>query len=190
MDVKTALLKRRTIRKFTQEQIQKQDLLDLVEYARLAAYPANLQPLKFAIISSKEICDKIFPSTKWAGYLENGTPGPDERPTAYIAVLGDNSIKKSFEVESGAAVTTMILGALDKGIASCWIGALEKISIMKTLNLNEENFSLLYLLALGYPAQESQICEIKDNNIKYFIEKNNKLNVPKRSLEEILLSVY
>lgn len=189
MDVKTALLERRTIRKFAQKPIAKEDLLDLVEYARVAAYPANLQPLKFAIISDKEVCDRIFPDTKWAGYLADGTPKCDERPAAYIAVLGDNSIKKSFEVEAGAAVTSMMLGALDKGIASCWIGALTKKSIMKTLNLSEDNYSLLYLLALGYPAQESRICEMKDSDVKYFIDENNTLNVPKRSLEEILLLV-
>ncbi len=187
MDVKTALLKRRTIRKFTQQPIEKQDLIDLVEYARIAAYPANLQPLKFAIISEKELCDKVFENTKWAGYLPDGTPKEDERPTAFIAVLGDNSIKKSFEVEAGAAVTSMMLGALDKGLASCWIGALTKSNIMEALGLKEDDYSLLYVLALGYPAQESQVCEMKDNDVKYFIDENNKLNVPKRSMEEILL---
>ena len=189
MDVKTALLQRRTIRKFTQEPISKQDLIDLVDYARIAAYPANLQPLKFAIISEKELCDKIFENTKWAGYLSDGTPKEAERPTAFIAVLGDTEIKNSFEVEAGAAVTSMMLGALDKGIASCWIGALNKKNIMTELNLDQERFTLLYVLALGYPAQESQICEIKDNNIKYFIDENNKLNVPKRSMDEILIAL-
>ncbi len=189
MDVKTALLERRTIRKFTQTPIEKQDLLDLVEYARIAAYPANLQPLKFAIISEKELCDKVFENTKWAGYLPDGTPKETERPTAFIAVLGDLEIKKTFEVEAGAAVTSMMLGALDKGIASCWIGALTKNNIMDVLELSEERYSLLYVLALGYPAQESQICEMRDNDVKYFIDDNNKLNVPKRSMDEILVAV-
>jgi len=187
MDVKTALLNRRTIRKFTQEPVKKNDLEDLVEYARIAAYPANLQPLKFAIVSEKNLCDKIFENTKWAGYLPDGTPKTDERPTAFIAVLGDTEIKNSFEVEAGAAVTSMMLGALDKGIASCWIGALNKKSIMEILELDQEKYSLLYVLALGYPAQESQICEMKDSNVKYFIDENNKLNVPKRSMDEILI---
>ncbi len=187
MDVKTALLNRRTIRKFTQTPIDRQDLLDLIEYARIAAYPANLQPLKFAIVSEKNLCDTVFENTKWAGYLPDGTPKSDERPTAFIAVLGDLSIKKTFEVEAGAAVTSMMLGALDKGLASCWIGALTKKNIMDALELNEEEYSLLYVLALGYPAQESQICEMKNNDVKYFIDDNNKLNVPKRSIDEILV---
>ncbi len=188
MDIKTALLQRRTIRKFTQESVSKEILCELVEYARLAAYPANLQPLKFAIISEKELCATVFENTKWAGYLPDGTPKENERPTAFIAVLGDNSIKKTFEVEAGAAVTSMMLGALEKGLGSCWIGALNKNNIMDALSLSEEDFSLLYVLALGYPAQESQPCEMKDNDVKYFIDENNKLNVPKRSINEILIT--
>ncbi len=188
MEVSKALINRRTIRKFTQETIPSKALLDLVEYARVAAYPANLQPLKFVIIDKKVLTDKIFPHTKWAGYLVDGTPKENEKPTAYIAVLGDKSIKTSFEVEAGAAVTSMMLGALDKGIASCWIGALNKREIMNILGLNKDDLELLYLLALGYPAQESQICELTED-VKYFLDENHVLNVPKRSMKEILIEI-
>ncbi len=186
MKVSDALKTRRTIRKFNQAPLPKEDVLELVEYARLCAYPANLQPLKFAIIQSAELCGKIFPNTKWAGYLPDGTPKENERPTAYIAVLGDKTIKDSFEVEAGAAVTSMMLGAFEKGIASCWIGALTREPIMDILALDKEHFSLLYLLALGYPAQESEACEFS-GSIKYFEDENKKINVPKRSFDEILI---
>lgn len=188
MEVSRALLERRTIRKFTQQPIAEKDLLDLIEYARVAAYPGNLQPLKFAVAKDKSLCDRIFPNTKWAAYLPDGTPKETQRPTAYIMVLGDKSIKDSFEVEAGAAVTSMMLGALDKGIASCWLGALNRSEIMNILNLSEDAYSLVYVLALGYPAQESRICEMT-GDIKYFLDENNILNVPKRSLEEILIKI-
>lgn len=189
MEVSKALLKRRTIRKFTQEKLNKKDLEKLLEYVRLAAYPSNMQPLKFSIITDVKMIEKIFPNTKWAGYLpETGTPKDGERPTAYIAVLGDKSIKQSFEVEAGAAVTSMMLGAFDMGIASCWLGAINRKNLMKIFNLSEENFDLLYLLALGYPSQKSDICEVKDD-IKYFELPDGQICVPKRSLEEITIKV-
>ncbi len=188
MEVSEALKKRRTIRKFTQKAIPQEDLLEFIEYARIAAYPANMQPLKFVIIQSKELCEQLFPCTKWAGYLPDGAPKENERPTAYIAVLGDNSIKNSFEVEAGAAITSMMLGAVDKGLASCWIGALSKPEILDVLDLNNKDLSLLYLLALGYPAQESQVCDM-DDSVKYFLDDSGTLNVPKRSMDEILIDV-
>lgn len=187
MDVSKALLKRRTIRKFTQEKLNIEDLKQLIEYARLAAYPANLQPLKFAIITDDKMLSDIFPHTKWAGYLpETGTPKEDERPTAYIAILGDKSLKSSFEVEAGAAVTSMMLGAFEKGIASCWLGAINRPELMNIFKLSEEDFSLVYLLALGYPKQKSQSCDMTDS-IKYFEDENKVINVPKRTDIEIKL---
>ncbi len=188
MEVSNALKLRRTIRKFTQEPVSKDNLVEIVEYARIAAYPANLQPLKYLIVHEKTLCDKIFPHTKWAGYLPDGTPKENERPTAYILVFGDTSIKNTFEVEAGAAVTSMMLGALDKGIGSCWIGSIDKDKILECLDVNTVNLSLLYVLALGYPAQSSQICEMKDS-VKYFLDEEGTLNVPKRSMDEVLIDI-
>lgn len=189
MDVKTALLERRTIRKFKQNPIPKHDLLTIVDYARFAAYPGNNQTLRFAIIDNKPLVDAVFEHTRWAGYLADGTPRIDERPTAFIAVLGDKTVKSTFEVEAGAAVTSMMLGAFDMGIGSCWIGSLNRTEVMKALNLSEDDYSLVYILALGYPAQESRACEMKDGDIKYFLDDENILNVPKRSLDEIIIDI-
>ena len=189
MEIKEALLKRRTIRKFSQEKIPYSCLEELIEYARLAAYPANMQPLKFAIIQDDDMLEKVFPCTKWAGYLpETGTPKESERPTAYIAVLGDKSIKNSFEVEAGAAITSMMLGALDMGISTCWLGSIERSKLLKLFNLLEDDYSLVYLLALGYGTQKSDILEMT-NSIKYFEDENGTIKVPKRPLGDILIKI-
>lgn len=187
MNVYDAIMKRRTIRKFTQKEIDKNDLIKLVDCARVAAYGSNMQPLKFAIITDKKMLDDIFPFTKWAGYLSDGAPKKDERPTAYIAVLGDKSIKPNgaFEVEAGAAVTTMMLEAAELSIASCWLGAIARNDIKTLLGL-DENLDVLYLLALGYPNQESRMVEMK-GDVKYFENGDGSISVPKRSLDEVLI---
>ena len=105
MNVYDAIMKRRTIRKFEQKAVSEDNLVKLVDCARVAAYGANVQPLKFMIVNNSETLQKIYPMTKWAGYLADGAPKENERPAAYIAVLGDSSIKsnKMYEVEAGAA---------------------------------------------------------------------------------------
>lgn len=189
MNVYDAIMKRRTIRKFEQKKIDKKELVKLVDCARVAAYGANMQPLKFAVIDNEQTLEKIFPLTKWAGYLVDGTPKQDERPTAYIAVLGDAMIKpnKTYEVESGAAVTTMMLAAVEMGLGSCWLGAIQREEIKKLINL-EEHLDVVYLLALGYPKQESCMTDIEED-IKYFEDENGVIHVPKRSLEEVLVEI-
>lgn len=188
MNVKDAIMQRRTIRKFTQEQIPEDKLTELVDCARMAAYGANMQPLKFRLVTSEAELNAIFPNTKWAGYLENGTPSEDERPTAYIAVLGDNSIRPngSFEVDAGAAVTTIMLEAVEMGLGSCWLGAINRDEIKRILKLSE-NLSVVYMLALGYPAQKSRAVDIKDDNVRYYLDNDNTVNVPKRTLNEVLI---
>lgn len=188
MNIKEAIMKRRTIRKFTQEKISEDKLIELIDCARVAAYGANMQPLKFRIITDDNELSSIFPMTKWAGYLSDGTPKEDERPTAYIVILGDRDIKSNgaFEVEAGAAVTTMMLEAVEMGLATCWLGAIDRENIKNSLEI-PKNFDVLYLLALGYPKQESKMCDMKDNDVKYFLDENAVINVPKRSLEDVIV---
>jgi len=188
MNVYDAIMQRRTIRKFKQDKIDKDNLIKLVDCARMAAYGANLQPLKFAVIDNEAKMNEIFPSIKWAGYLEDGAPKENERPTAYIAVLGDKSLKASdsYEVEAGAAVTTMMLAAEEMGLASCWLGAIKRDEIKAALAL-DENLSVVYLLALGYPMQKSESVEM-NGDIKYYLD-GEVLKVPKRSLDEVMVKI-
>ena len=188
MNVKEAIFKRRSIRKFTQEKPDKSVLLELIDCARVAAYGANMQPLKFRLITDDSEVDAIFPTIKWAGYLKDGAPKDGEQPRAYIAVLGDLSIRANgaFETDAGAAVTNMMLESVELGLATCWLGAIDRDKISEILNL-PENLKVLYLLAVGYGAQESKIVEMQDADVKYFVDENGMVNVPKRSIEDVLV---
>ncbi len=187
MNLIEAMKTRRSIRKFTQEKIPYEVMTDILDCARLAPYPANVQPLKFCIIDEPSLLEKVFECTKWAGYLEDGTPTPDERPTAYIAIFGDTDIKNSddFKIEVGAAGAVITLAAMEYGVASCWLGALAREKLTEILG-KSENLLLQDIIALGYPCQESEAVDMSDGNIRYYLD-GDKLKVPKRSLEEIII---
>lgn len=187
MNVYDAIQTRRSIRKFKQNAIPHEDLVKLVDCARLAPYGANMQPLKFMVIDDEKRLADMFPATKWAAYLPDGSPKEEERPVAYIAILGDRNIKAngSFDVEAGAAGTTMILEAMELGIASCWLGALDRGALKKVLAL-PEHLELIQLVAFGYPAQKSRAVEYQ-GDVKYFVDGDGAVNVPKRSLDEVLV---
>ncbi len=182
MNVLEAIKSRRSIRKFKQEKVSKNDLMTIIDAGRLAAFGANMQPLKFKILENTE---EIYPCTKWAGYLTEWEPGKNERPTCYIAVLGDTNIKKTFETEAGSAISNMMLAAAEFGLGTCWLGALDRQKLKKIINTDYE---IVYLLAVGYPAQESKAVDIKDNNVKYFEDENGIINVPKRTLDEVIVT--
>ena len=185
MKISTALLERRTIRKFKQLPVDNEMLLELVNYARLAPFAGNIQALKYKIITEETLRDKIFNNVKWAGYLPKGTPLPDERPPAFIAVLGDTSIKQNFETDAGTAIMSILLGAEDMGLGCCWMGAINRGSISTILEL-PPHLSLLYVIAVGHPAEKSQECEYKKDQ-KYYYNEDKVLQVPKLSVKDILI---
>ena len=59
MNVYDAIMKRRTIRKFEQKAVSEDNLVKRVDCARVAAYGANVQPLKFMIVNNSETLQKI-----------------------------------------------------------------------------------------------------------------------------------
>lgn len=181
MNISDAIQNRRTIRKFEQKPVTTDDLYKIIDAGRLAAFGRNLQPLKFAILRN---ADEVYPLTKWAGYLPDWNPSENERPLCYIAVLGDTSMKNNFDIDSGAAITNMMLMAMELDLATCWLGAINKPKLKDMLNTEHD---VLFLLAVGYPNQESKTVVIKDNDIKYFEDENGVICVPKRSLNEVIV---
>ena len=94
MSIYELILKRRTIRKFENKPVEEEKIIKMINAARHAPSAANLQPLKFIAVVTSDLCDKVFPLTKYGGYLKDGTPKEGEKPMAYIVVLVDKTIRK------------------------------------------------------------------------------------------------
>lgn len=190
MNIYETILNRRTIRKFKQDPLKTEDIMKIIDCGRMSAFGANMQPLKYAVIEGKEKTDKIYPLTKWAGYISGWEPSESERPPVYIAVLTDTKIKPAdkTEVDCGAAVTSMMLEAQELGIGSCWLGAINREEIKNVLGI-DDRFHVSYLLALGYPAQKGETFDIKDNDIHYYFDEQGNVHVPKRTMDEVVVKL-
>nr|MDO8085259.1 nitroreductase family protein [Candidatus Sigynarchaeum springense] len=190
MDFNSIIYKRRTIRRFKQDAIPTETLRALVDYARLAPAGGNNQGLEYVIVKDKAICGKLFELVKWAGNLPEHlrTPEQDRRPTAYIAVLFNTSIKKGAEADAGAAVENILLGAVTLGLGACWMGAIDRGKIHKLLGLPTSH-EVGYVISLGYPDEES-VMEKYQGDFKYWKDDSGKMHVPKRSLDEIIFKLF
>ena len=183
----------RTFRRFKQSSPVDLDLLkELVNLARLGGSARNSQPWQYAIITDTDTCEKIFPYLGWAGYLSDWKgQEPGERPSAYIlCILNRDWLKgsdKEAQFDLGIATQNLLLGAMEKGIGSCRIGAFSpKLADISKLEQHQE---LSLVLALGYPAEEVVIEACKEGDIKYWRDKRGLHHVPKRELSEILTTV-
>lgn len=188
MDVMQAITQRRSIRRFTQEPVAREVLEAVANAARLSPTGMNLQPLQFAIISQKALCEQIFPHTAWAKRIPDGSAGPTEatQPTAYVAILIDKELAKASDVDAGAAAMSIMIAAESFGVASCWLGSLDRKEILNALSLDESRYALHTLVALGHPAMQSRAVPMQGNEIGYYLESPDVLCVPKRAKEDIL----
>ena len=180
------ILNRRSIRKFKQKPLLSKILKKLVNVARLAPSGANLQPLEFTVINDKNICNDVFKTLKWAGYiLPNGTPKENEVPAAYILVLVNTLIRENnYQWDVGAAMENIILAALEKGIGSCWIGSIDKSKLREILNI-PSYFIIDSILALGYPDEDPKIEKLK-NDCKYWKDCKGRMHIPKRDFNKVI----
>lgn len=182
MNVYESILKRRTIRKFSQTKIKKSDLLAYINAARLAPSSANLQPLEYILVTKN--LERVFECTTWAGYLKNGAPKKGEKPTAYILIISNTEINNDAKYDVGFAAENIVLTALERGIASCIIGSLKRKDLFDILHI-PKNYVIELAIALGYPKQTSVEDKFK-GDVKYWLDDKGVLHVPKRKLQNIV----
>lgn len=185
MQTTDVLLLRRSIRKFCPERIPYNRLKKIVEISRLYPSGGNLQPVRFAIISTPELTDALFADLRWAMYLPEYTIAPTERPTAYIVLLRDETVRKNCDYDIGAASTTVMLAAVEQGLASCPIGNFNKEALRAILQLSETLQPEL-VIALGYPAQESHVVSM-EGSVRYSLDEDGNFLVPKWDTEDVLV---
>lgn len=187
--LKDLVQRNRSYRRFYEDYPIEHDLLvELIDLARITPSAANRQPLKYIISNEPKKNSLIFPHLHWAGYLEDW-PGPQkgERPAAYILILGDREITTSFGCDHGIAAQTILLGAVEKGLGGCIIGAVNRDKLADALKI-PPRYEILLVLALGRPKEQVILEPVgPEEDIKYYRDERDIHHVPKRSLSKIIL---
>ena len=189
--LKDLIARNRSYRRFDQSVlVTVRTLRDLVDLARLSASGANRQPLKFILSADPDRNAKIFPCLRWAGYLTDWEgPEEKERPSAYIVILGDTEISSTAGVDHGIAAQSILLGATEQGLGGCIIAAVDRPALKAVLEI-PDRYEILLVLALGRPVETVVIDPVEDTgDIRYWRDEAGVHHVPKRSLEDLILSL-
>ena len=179
----------RSYRRFHQEvPVEIETLEALVDLTRYCASASNLQPLRYILSCEPEKNASIFEHLGWAGYLTDWAGPPEgERPSAYIIVMGDTTVTKSFGCDHGIACQTILLGAAEKGLGGCMIGSVRRKELRQDLSI-QKHLEILLVIALGKPKESVVVDSVgKDGDIKYWRDEKGIHHVPKRSLDEIII---
>ncbi len=187
--LKDLIVTNRSYRRFYEDEaVSRETLRELLDLARLSASGANRQPLKYILSADPARNAAIFPHLGWAGYLKDW-PGPaeGERPAAYVVVLGDTAISRSFGVDHGIAAQSILLGATERGLGGCIIASIQREALREALTI-DPRYEILLVLALGKP-QETVVVEPvgPEGDIKYWRDTDGVHHVPKRALDDLIL---
>ena len=176
---------RRTIRKYARKDVPEEVLLKCVDAARLSPSGANRQPLKYIIVNDQELLKEVFSTLRWAGYLPDYKPSEEEMPRAYIVILLDKSLRKNPGHDAGIVAMSVSIVAYDEGLGSCILGSVDREKLRKVLNV-PDCLDIVLVVALGYPVENPVVDKVENGDIKYWLDENGVLHVPKRNLKDIV----
>jgi nitroreductase len=168
MDLQDALLNRRSIRKYKDQKISKDDLNSILKAAMYAPTAMNLQAWQFILIDDKNILIETIKSIPYAEMLKQSA--------AAILVCGDSAVEKneSWLIQNcSAAIQNILLSAHGLGIGSCWIAIHGMDDVYKNIKDQfglPENIVPVSLISLGYP-DETVITEERFNEEKIHYNK-------------------
>ena len=146
------ILSRRSIRRFTEEQVSENQIKTLLEVAMAAPSAHNRKPWHFVVVTERETLDHLAKSHKYGKML-------NEAPLC-ISVCGDQSVSKSFWVQDCSASTeNLLLAATALGLGAVWCGVYPHqeliVAISNILGI-EAPIVPLNLIAIGHPAEEKE----------------------------------
>lgn len=146
MDAITAIMQRRSIRKYLPKAIPEEDLKAILEAGRQAPSAANRQPWHFVVVREEEQKRKLAEAC--SGQLWMADAG------AIIAGLGKPTVnEKWYPVDVAIAMENMVLAATALGYGTCWIGAFDEAKVKSALGVPDD-VRVVALTPLGAPADK------------------------------------
>ena len=160
MDVKTAIEKRRSIRKYQDKEVSDDLIGKLIDAARLAPSGNNAQPSRFYIVRDEVIKQRLKKNKIFKQDFIYKAPiimvccgNPEAYPRAKFEPEYDDPYEIRAIRDLSIAAQNLVLRATELGLGTCYIGWLHKDKIKKVLNV-PGNYIIPFVITVGYPAEK------------------------------------
>ncbi|MDD3403337.1 MAG: nitroreductase family protein [Hespellia sp.] len=171
METLTGIKTRRSIRKFTEQKIEKEIIEQMIEAASYAPSWKNTQTTRYIVLSNeekkKQIADECVMDFAWNQKTIYGAPvlvvvttvnqrSGYERDGSFSTSKGTHW--QSFD--AGIATQTFCLAAHESGLGTVVMGIYDEEKVKEVLEL-PDSLSVSALVAVGYPDQQPEVPERK-----------------------------
>jgi nitroreductase len=157
MDILEGIYSRRSIRDFTAEPVEREQVQEMLKAGAWAPSGLNNQPWRFAVVRDPEIKSGLARLTRYGRILE-------EAPVAIVVFIDPsvmyNQVKDHQAI--GACLQNMLLAAHAMGLGAVWLGEILKNAgaVRELLDL-PESLELMAVIAVGRPRHTDQRSERK-----------------------------
>lgn len=148
---------RRAIRTYTDKEVEKEKILEVLKSAMQAPSSKNSSPWEFVVVDNKEILLELSKSHHKSIQIKDAK--------VCIVVTGNKErfLKPGKWIHDlGACTQNILLECTNQGLASCWVGVHPKRKVMdkvrQTLNL-PENLVPYSMVAIGYSNEENKFID-------------------------------
>jgi len=154
MDVKAAIEKRQSIRKYQDKEVPGDMINELIHAAILAPSGNNAQPFKFLVVKDKEIKEKLRKNNIfYQDFVYNA-------PIIIVCCADPNAYKKNIDGlddqnhlravrDLSIASAFLVLRATELELGTCFIGWVQKEKIKEILNIPKD-FLIPYVITVGF----------------------------------------
>jgi nitroreductase len=155
-DVIKAILERRSVRKFKDQEVPKATVEKIIDAARWAPSAGNIQPWQFYVVyndNKKRMLISAALNQRFVG----------EAPVLIVVCVqpelsGAHYRERGRKLyclqDSAAAVQNILLAATAYGLGSCWVGAFKKTEVIEALDLPMGTLPVA-MIPLGYSDEEA-----------------------------------
>lgn len=168
MELKEALLKRRSVRKFTDEPVSKEMIDELLHAAMSGPSACNKKPWQFYVIQNEKKLEELRSASRFTKI----------KGTLAMVVCGDLSkalplkFSQYWIQDCSAATENILLCATDLGLGAVWCGIHPQEGaedrVREILDLPKKQIPL-NVIFMGHPAEEPEARDQYDENRVHFI---------------------
>jgi len=151
MNILDVIINRRSIRKYTGQEIPREVLMQLIKAGMYAPSAVNKQPWHFILVTDKKLLNKIADVHPHGSMLRQAA--------AAIVVLGDVTLAHTpdyMPVDCAAATENILLAAHGLGLGAVWVGIHpreERKNALRELFRLPDQIQPFSVISLGYPAE-------------------------------------
>lgn len=156
IDFQTLCRQRRSIRKYTDQKVEKEKLDYIVRCALMSPSGKRINPWEFYVVTDREVLRQMV------GCRTYGS-GMFETAQAAIVVALDASLTDTWQSDGAIAAQNIWLAAADLGIGACWCQVYKREGaedLVKNLAGIPENLTVLCVMSLGYKDEERKMYDL------------------------------